>query len=196
MLGWSRMTRLRFIIFQHSIVTEHVFSRMPVRLGRHPENECQIIDSQISRQHALLRYREGELSIRNIGARNKDVHPDGPWAKGPLVRAGIHDQARRAHALLRRCSSARANGERRGHRLARRRGPGRARRCTRPSEHVLRYVEPKPQHFVRRHRSTRAARRRDSFEHGDPPARAPARRRNERCDGPRGTRGDERCPSV
>jgi predicted component of type VI protein secretion system len=78
------MTRLRLFVFDGSAVIERTYSRFPVRIGRHPQNECQILDPRVSRFHAQFDYAAGTLVFRDVESQNGTVVLEG--AAGRVLR--------------------------------------------------------------------------------------------------------------
>lgn len=60
------MKRVRLFIDDGAEAVERTFTRFPVRIGRHPTNEYQILDDQVSRFHAQLEYEGDSLVIRDL----------------------------------------------------------------------------------------------------------------------------------
>lgn len=67
------MMRLRLFIYEGSDVLQRVFTRFPVHVGRHPRNECQIIDTRISRSHLVFDYQDDALIVRDVESENSTV---------------------------------------------------------------------------------------------------------------------------
>jgi predicted component of type VI protein secretion system len=68
---------LRIFVFDGSEPVERCYSRFPVRLGRHPRNECQVVDTRVSRFHALFDRRGEALIVRDVDSQNGTVLLDG-----------------------------------------------------------------------------------------------------------------------
>jgi predicted component of type VI protein secretion system len=78
------MTHLRLFIYEGSEVLDRSYSRFPVRIGRHPRNECQLVDSHISRFHAQIELESGALVVRDVGSENGTLIMEG--ASGRMLR--------------------------------------------------------------------------------------------------------------
>jgi CheY-like chemotaxis protein len=78
------MTHLRLFIFEGSEVLDRTYSRFPVRIGRHPRNECQLADSHVSRFHAQIECESGGLVVRDVGSANGTLLMEG--ASGRMLR--------------------------------------------------------------------------------------------------------------
>src|SRR3984957_13085698 len=82
--GGEPMTHLRLFIYEGSEVLDRTYSRFPVRIGRHPRNECQLVDSHISRFHAQIECESGALVVRDVGSENGTLIMEG--ASGRMLR--------------------------------------------------------------------------------------------------------------
>ena len=71
------MTHLRLFIYEGSEVHDRTYSRFPVRIGRHPRNECQLVDSHISRFHAQIECESGAIVVRDVGSENGTMIMEG-----------------------------------------------------------------------------------------------------------------------
>ena len=71
------MKRLRLFASNTSGAIDRTYSRFPVRIGRHPQNELQIVDPRISRFHAQFDCESGVLVYRDVGSQNGTVVMDG-----------------------------------------------------------------------------------------------------------------------
>ena len=80
------MKRLRLLAFSTSGVIERTYSRFPVRVGRHPQNDFQIIDSRVSRFHAQFHCEPDALVLRDVSSQNGTVVTVGPSAAVQVVR--------------------------------------------------------------------------------------------------------------
>ncbi|MGO8999200.1 MAG: FHA domain-containing protein [Polyangiaceae bacterium] len=78
------MKRLRLFVFDGSAVVERTYSRLPIRIGRHPRNECQILDPRVSRFHALFDSEGETLVFRDVESQNGTVVLEG--ALGQILR--------------------------------------------------------------------------------------------------------------
>lgn len=56
---------------------ERTYSRFPVRFGRHPQNDCQLGDSRVSRFHAEIDLQGDALVLRDLGSQNGTFFADG-----------------------------------------------------------------------------------------------------------------------
>jgi predicted component of type VI protein secretion system len=64
------MKRIRLFIIDGSEVVERTYSELPVRIGRHATNECQIVDERVSRFHAQIERDGDALVLRDLGSHN------------------------------------------------------------------------------------------------------------------------------
>jgi hypothetical protein len=63
------MTRVRLFISDPQGTQEHV-RYLPVRIGRHPENDCCVHHRGVSRFHLELDWADSRLQLRDLGSRN------------------------------------------------------------------------------------------------------------------------------
>jgi hypothetical protein len=81
------MKRLRLFAFDASgVIGDRTYSRFPVRVGRHPQNELQIVDPRVSRFHAHFECESGVLVFRDVESENGTVVLDGDGS-GRVVRS-------------------------------------------------------------------------------------------------------------
>lgn len=71
------MTRLRLVIVDGPRMLDRVFTRFPVRIGRLAENECQVLDSTVSKVHARVEREGAELLFRDLGSTNGTILIEG-----------------------------------------------------------------------------------------------------------------------
>jgi hypothetical protein len=81
------MKRLRLLIVDGSEVVERTFSELPVRIGRHPSNECQILDDQVSRFHAQVQCDGNALILRDVDSQNGTALVEGGDGAVRVLRA-------------------------------------------------------------------------------------------------------------
>jgi pSer/pThr/pTyr-binding forkhead associated (FHA) protein len=72
------MTHLRLFVCDGTEVAEQTFSRFPIRIGRHPQNECQLHDVSVSRFHVQVDSGSRGITLRDLGSRNGTVILEGP----------------------------------------------------------------------------------------------------------------------
>lgn len=73
------MARLRLLVADGNQVTERVFTRFPVRIGRLGDNDCQILDTSVSKTHAQLELDGDTLVLRDLRSTNGTVMIGEPW---------------------------------------------------------------------------------------------------------------------
>lgn len=56
---------------------ERVLSRLPIRIGRNPLNDCQILHPFVSDFHAVIEGAEGRLFVRDLQSKNGIYDPGG-----------------------------------------------------------------------------------------------------------------------
>jgi hypothetical protein len=79
------MKRLRLFITDGSEVVERAFFELPVRIGRHATNDCQILDAQASRFHAQIDRDGDSLVVRDV-SRNGTTVVGGVGEGGRILR--------------------------------------------------------------------------------------------------------------
>lgn len=62
------------------VASEHKIERGLTTLGRHPDNQIQVLDRLVSKEHAVLEFRGETLWVRDLGSLN------GTFVNGRRVR--------------------------------------------------------------------------------------------------------------
>jgi pSer/pThr/pTyr-binding forkhead associated (FHA) protein len=71
------MTILRLFVLDGPEQQPRTYTQFPVRVGRHPDNDCQIVDSRVSRFHAELRVEGTEMIVTDLSSVNGTFLDDG-----------------------------------------------------------------------------------------------------------------------
>ncbi|MFT6627563.1 MAG: pSer/pThr/pTyr-binding forkhead associated (FHA) protein, partial [Flavobacteriales bacterium] len=63
----------RVVYTDPSGVRREVAFKTQLRIGRHPNQDLQILDRVVSKAHALMEVKNGTMTVADVGSRNGTV---------------------------------------------------------------------------------------------------------------------------